>query len=178
MSKKVISGCIEYAIILIRGKKVMIDHDLAALYGVETKYLNRQVRRNMKRFPKEFMFKLTQKEKEELVTNWHRFEKLKHSSSCPYAFTEHGVAMLASILNSPIAIRISIHIVKTFIRLRELILDHKELALRIGRLEGKADKQDDEIQEILEAIRELLEPKPEKPKKSIGFHAEFEYKDF
>src|SRR3989338_7848182 len=102
---------IEQRIFLIRSHKVMLDRDLAELYGVETKYLNRQVRRNINRFPEIFMFRLDRKEKAELVTKWHRFEKIKHSSSLPYAFTEHGVAMLASVLNSEAAIQISIYIV-------------------------------------------------------------------
>ena len=108
-------GAIEGMIFVIRGKKVMIDRDLARLYEVETKNLNRQVRRNIERFPEEFMFQLTAHEKNELVTNCHRFEPLKHSTSLPYAFTEHGVTMLAGALKSERAVKISIHIVKTFI---------------------------------------------------------------
>src|SRR3989338_1078470 len=119
---------IQQRIFLIRGQKVMIDHDLAGLYGVETKYLNRQVRRNQERFPEEFMFRLTREETRELVTNCHRFESLKHSSYLPCAFTEHGVAMLASVLKSKRAVKISIHIVKTFVKLRQIISSHKELA--------------------------------------------------
>ena len=97
---------IEQRIFLIRGHKVMIDRDLAELYGVETKHLNRQVRRNIQRFPKEFMLHLTTEEKNELVTNCHRFKTMKHSSVLPYAFTEYGVAMLASVLNSEKAIQV------------------------------------------------------------------------
>jgi selenocysteine-specific translation elongation factor len=95
------SEMIQKSILLIRGQKVILDRDLARLYEVETKYLNRQVRRNRERFPPNFMLQLTQKEKKELVTNWHQFEILKHSYRQPYAFTEHGIAMLASVLNSP-----------------------------------------------------------------------------
>ncbi|MCX6304672.1 MAG: ORF6N domain-containing protein [Bacteroidetes bacterium] len=91
---------IEHFILMIRGNRVMIDRDLAVIYGVETKYLNRQVKRNLDRFPIEFMFQLNLKETNELVTNWHRFSSLKHSSYLPYAFTEHGVAMIATVLNS------------------------------------------------------------------------------
>jgi hypothetical protein len=157
-------------ILSIRGKKVILDHDLAKLYGVETKYLNRQVRRNLKRFPQEFMFRLNPKEKEELVTNWHQFGKLKHSYSMPYAFTEHGVAMLSSILNSETAIKISIHIISTFIRLRKFISRHDELWRKLAALEQKVDKHDAEITSIIEAIRELISS-PRKTKREIGFHA-------
>jgi len=101
-------GLIENNIFLIRGQKIMIDRDLAKLYGVETKYLNRQVKRNIGRFPGEFMFQLNPEEKNELVTKCHRFETMKHSSVLPYAFTEHGVAMLASVLKSETAVKISI----------------------------------------------------------------------
>ena len=111
---------IESKILLIRGKKVMLDRDLAELYGVETKNLNRQVKRNKERFPVEFMFQLTKEEKNELVTNWHRFNSLKHSTSLPHAFTEHGTVMLASVLNSQRAIETSILVVQAFIKLREL----------------------------------------------------------
>ncbi len=99
---------IEDKIFILRRQRVMLDKDLAELYGVQTKYLNRQMRRNRERFPEEFMFQLTRKEKEELVTNWHRFKMWRHSASLPFAFTEHGVAMLASILNSERAVKVSI----------------------------------------------------------------------
>ena len=159
---------IEQKILLIRGQKVMLDRDLAVLYGVETKYLNRQVKRNIERFPKEFMFKLTKYEKDELVTNWHRFALLKHSYSSPYAFTEHGVAMLAAVLNSKQAIRMSILIVKTFVRLREILGTHKELVQKLKLLEMRVDGHDEEIESIMEAIHQLIST-PEKPKNRIGF---------
>lgn len=160
---------IEQKIFLIRGEKVMIDHDLGRLYGVETKHLNRQVRRNKERFPKEFMFRLTREERTELVTNCHRFKTLKHSSSLPYAFTEHGVAMLASVLRSSQAVKLSIHIVKAFVRLRHWIASHGELARKLGELERKFEKHDHELRTIFEAIRQLM-MSPEKPKRKIGFH--------
>ena len=159
---------IEKRIFLIRGKKVMIDRDLAELYDVETKYLNRQVKRNKERFPEEFMFQLMASEKDELVTNWHRFESMKHSSALPYAFTEHGVAMLASVLNSDIAVKISITIIKTFVKLREVLSAHKELAYKLDELEHKIEKHDVDIQAIFEAIRRLMTPLPIKPKPQIG----------
>lgn len=164
-------GLIEQRIFIIRGYRVMIDRDLAELYAVETKQLNRQVKRNKERFPIEFMFKLTRKERNELVTNWHRFDTLKHSSVLPFAFTELGVAMLASILKSERAVRMSILIVKAFVRLREFLSTQKELAKKIILLESKIDSHDREIQSIIEAIHRLLEP-PEKPKRQIGFRVE------
>lgn len=160
---------IHRAILVIRGQKVILDRDLATLYGVETKYLNRQVRRNQGRFPPTFMFQLKKEEKKELVTNWHQFESLKHSYHLPYAFTEHGVAMLASVLNSEKAIRISIHIINTFIQLREWLSAHNELAKKLAELEQKIGCHDKEIQGIVVTLREMLNP-PEKPKPQIGFH--------
>ena len=159
---------LEQKILLIRGQKVMLDRDLAVLYGVETKHLNRQVKRNRERFPKEFMFKLTKYEKNELVTNWHRFALLKHSYSSSYAFTEHGVAMLAAVLKSKQAIRMSIFIVKTFVRLLEILGTHKELVQKLKLLEMRVDKHEEGIQSIMEAIHQLIST-PEKPKRRIGF---------
>ena len=159
---------IEQRIFLLRGQRVMFDRDLAELYGVETKYLNRQVRRNRERFPREFMFKVTKKERNELVTNWHRFASLKYSNVLPYAFTEHGVAMLSSVLRGERAIHINILIIKVFVKLREILTNHKELALRLKELEMRIDKHDDAISAIFEAIRQLMAP-PEKPKRPIGF---------
>ncbi len=114
------------------------------------------------------MFQLTPNEKNELVANWHRFASLKHSSAPPYAFTEHGVAMLSTVLNSDRAVQMSILIIKAFVRLRELLSTHKELAQKLSDLECKIEKHDAEIQAIFEAIRQLLTP-PEKPKREIGF---------
>ncbi len=159
---------IEQHIFIIRGCKVMIDRDLAGLYGVETKYLNRQVKRNHERFPPEFMFQLTREEKEELVTNWHRFSILKHSTVLPYVFTEHGVAMLATVLNSEQAIRMSILVIKAFVKLRELLSNQHEVGEKLKVLESKIEQHDQEIQAIMDAIRKLLQPQ-EKPRRPIGF---------
>lgn len=141
---------IEDKIFVIRGQKVMIDKDLADLYEVKTKHLNRQVKRNRDRFPEEFMFQLSESEKNQLVPNWHRLSTLKHSTSLPYAFTEYGVAMLASVLGSKKAVKMSIIIVKTFIKLRKLLSTHKELAEKIKELEGKYEKHDAKIQLIFD----------------------------
>ena len=172
MKELVTQKIIEQKIFVIRGKKVIIDRDLAELYGVETKYLNRQVRRNIERFPEEFMFQLTEDEKKELVTNWHQFKNLKHSTSPPYAFTEHGVAMLASVLNSETAVRVSIYVINAFVRLRELATHYSDLAQKLTRLEEKVGKHDEEITGLIQAMRDLMSV-PEKPKRRIGFHAKY-----
>ena len=124
MKKLIPAVTIEQKIFLIRGHKVMLDSDLAELFGVETRHLNRQVKRNIKRFPKEFAFQLTKKEKDEVVPNWHHLRTAKFSRFLPYVFTEHGVAMLATVLNSEQAIRMSIAIIKTFVKLREMLSVH------------------------------------------------------
>lgn len=162
---------VQQRIFLIRRHRVMIDRDLAELYGVETKHLNRQVKRNRERFPGEFMFQLTKREKDQLVTNWHRFLSLRHSITLPYVFTEHGVAMLSAVLNSERAVAMSIVIIKAFVRLREVISRNRELAQKLELLEMKVDKHDQEIQTIIEAIRQLMQP-PEKRRRQIGFRVE------
>jgi len=170
MKELILQEAIEQRIFLIRGQKVMVDRDLARLYGVETKYLNRQVKRNINRFPEEFMFQLTREEKNELVPICHRFYTMKHSTVLPHVFTEHGVAMLASVLNSDMAIKISVNIIKVFVKLRELLSNHKELAYKLKELEHKIEKHDTKIQAIFEAIRQLMEPPPVPEKPKIGFH--------
>ena len=152
---------IEGAIVLIRGQRVMLDTDLAALYGVPTKALNQAVKRNEGRFPLDFMFRLTKKEKDELVTNCDRFQRLKHSSALPRAFTEQGVAMLSSVLNSGQAINVNIEIMRAFVRLRQMSTAHKDLERKLAALEKKYDRQ---FKVIFDAIRALMKP-PEKPRK-------------
>ena len=160
---------IENKIFLIRGHKVMLDKDLAELYGVPTKVFNQAVKRNKKRFPENFMFQLSNEEKNELVTNCDRFNRLKHSTVLPYAFTEHGALMSANILNSERAIEASILVVEAFVRLREMVLTHKELAHKLNVLEAKYDKQFDVV---FEAIRQLMAPPPVQTKSKIGFPAD------
>lgn len=126
---------IQKLIYVIRGQKVMIDRDLAELYGVPTKRLNEAVKRNIERFPDDFMFQLTDSEQKELVANCDRLKNLKHSSSNAYAFTEHGVTMLSSVLNSKKAIEINIQVVRAFIALRQFALENKEIAKRLTELE-------------------------------------------
>jgi len=169
MKDLVYGGNIEDKILLIRGQRVMLDRDLAQLYGVETKYLNRQVRRNLLRFPAEYMFQLTDKEKAEVVTNWHHLSSLRFSHQLPYAFTEHGVAMLSAVLNSERAIRLSIHIINAFIRLRKLLSIHKELVSKIEELERKYSKHELEITTVFKVLKKLMEKPAETPRKRIGF---------
>ena len=159
---------IEQRIFLIRAHKVMLDRDLAELFGVTTKHLNRQVKRNIQRFPEEFMFQLTKQERDELAPIWHQFKKMKHSYVLPYAFTEHGVAMLASVLNSERAIKMSIIIIKTFVKLREIMSVRKELAYKLKELERKIEKHDADIKDIFEAIRQLMRM-PGEHRKITGF---------
>jgi hypothetical protein len=161
---------IEKKILLIRGHKVMLDADLAVLYGVTTKRLNEQVKRNRNRFPEDFMFQLTEKEKVEVVANCDHLKRLKFSPNLPYAFTEHGAIMLATVLNSPIAVHASIQVVRAFVRLRKIIASNKELALKIEELEKKYDVQ---FKVVFEAIRELMTP-PEPKHRCIGFRREKE----
>ena len=169
MSTSIVPEVIERRIFLVRGQKVLVDRDLAQLYEVSTKALNQAVKRNRDRFPREFMFRLTVKERNELVTNCDRFASLKHSASLPCAFTEHGVAMLSSVLNSERAIRVNIAIIKTFIRLRNIIRSHKWLAKKMNDLERKYDAQ---FKIVFDAIRQLIREE-EKPKPGIGFHVKY-----
>ncbi|MEW5995598.1 MAG: ORF6N domain-containing protein [Candidatus Zixiibacteriota bacterium] len=156
---------IERSILLIRGQKVMLDSDLADLYGVPTKALNQAVKRNKERFPKDFMFQLTGEEKAEVVTNCDHLQKLKYSPALPYPFTEHGAVMLANVIKSKRAIDASIRIVRAFVRLCQVLVSHAELARKLDALERKYDAQ---FRVVFDAIRELMSP--EKPKqRQIGF---------
>ena len=155
-------------ILLIRGKKVMIDKDIAELYGVQTKRLNEQVKRNNKRFPDDFMFQLTQEEKDEVVANCDHLKTLKYSPNLPFVFTEYGAVMLASVLNSDRAIDVNIQIVRIFTRLKEMLLTNKDILLKLEQLENKVSGHDENIQMIFEALKQLLNP-PREPRKRIGF---------
>ncbi|MDO9399421.1 MAG: ORF6N domain-containing protein [bacterium] len=158
---------IENKILYIRGQKVMIDRDLAVLYGVETKVLNQAVKRNIERFPDDFMFRLNKIETNVLVTNCDRFAILKHSSSCPYVFTEQGVAMLSSVLKSKRAIDINIAIMRTFVNIRKFVSTYEGLAMKIAEIEKKFDIR---ISEIMNIIDRLVDDKKDyKEKEEIGF---------
>jgi len=143
--------------------------DLAAVYGTTTKALNQAVKRNRGRFPSDFLFQLTRREKAEVVTNCDHLRKLKYSASLPFAFTEHGAVMLASVLNSSTAVQASIAVVRAFIRLRQFLATHRQLARKLAELEGRLEEHDEEITALFDAIRRLMEP-PDKPSKPIGFH--------
>ena len=158
---------LERAILLLRGQKVILDVDLAKMYGVETKTLNRAVRRNIERFPLDFMFQVSKAEIENLkyqfgTSSWGGVRKL------PYAFTEQGVAMLSTVLRSPRAVQVNIEIMRAFVRLRQLLLENADLARKLASLEKKYDAQ---FRVVFDAIRELMTP-TEKPKRKIGFRSE------
>ena len=172
-SKSIIKvGNILKRILLIRGEKVMVDTDLAEAYGVTTKALNQAIRRNQERFPEDFMFQLTKEEKKEVVTNCDHLEKLKYSPVNPNVFTEHGAIMAASVLNSPKAVEVSVFVVRAFVQLREVVAGHKELARKIAQLERKLGDHDDQIIVMVEAIKQLMDPKLPPKTRRIGFHYE------
>lgn len=154
-------------ILVIRVQKVMIDRDLAELYGVSTKRLNQQVKRNLKRFPPDFMFQLTEEEKNEVVTNCDHLRTLKFSPVLPNVFTEHGAVMLASVLNSEVAIQVNIQIVRVFTKMRELLSTHKDILLQLEKIENKLTKHDEQILSIFEYIKRLI-ASPQKERVRIG----------
>ncbi|MFI5172412.1 MAG: ORF6N domain-containing protein, partial [Chitinophagales bacterium] len=155
-------------ILLIRGQKVMLDSDLAELYGVNTKRLNEQVKRNTRRFPPDFMFQITFDEKAEVVAKCDHLRKLKFSSARPNAFTEHGAVMAAGILNSDRAIEVNIQIVRIFNRLRGLLLENKDILLRLEKIENKIINYDKDIQSLFQHLRLLLKV-PAQQREPIGF---------
>ena len=186
MSKEIIPAeQIALRIRHFRGEKVLLDFDLAALYGAETRVINQAVRRNADRFPADFMFQLSSQEAETLsqvVTPSVAGHNVSNSSQIvmssgkyrgkryrPYAFTEQGVAMLSSVLNSVSAVKMNIAIMRAFVQLRRALETNRELARKFSELERRIDKHDTEIDAILEAIRQLMAP-PEKPRREIGFH--------
>jgi hypothetical protein len=165
---QLVPGSIERRIHIIRGEKVALDADLAILYAIQPKRLNEQVKRNRRRFPRDFMFRLTAKEARALRSQIATIDvgRGRHRKYPPYAFTEHGVVMLASVLNSEVAVRVSLQIVRTFVRLRAAIAAHTELARKLDQLERKYDGQ---FTAVFEAIRRLMPPPASKPKRAIGF---------
>jgi len=166
MKEKALAVRVERRIYLIRGEKVMLDYDLAALYGVETRALKQAVRRNSRRFPKDFMFELTENEMDSLVSQNVIPTRGKFGGAAPMAFTEQGVAMLSSVLRSRRAVQVNIAIMRTFVRLREMLLSDADLARKLGALEKKYDAQ---FKIVFDAIRELMIP-PEPARRRIGFH--------
>jgi hypothetical protein len=159
---------VEGLILLLRGQKVILDSDLAALYGVSTKRLNEQVKRNKERFPADFMFQLSREEKKEVVANCDRLEKLKFSPNLPYAFTEHGAIMAASVLNSKRAVAVSVYVVRAFVKLREALGAHKELARKLEKIEKKLQAHDKQISVL---IYHLIPPPGAGQKEPFGFRS-------
>ena len=169
MSRHVVSiERVTQRIFVLRGHKVLLDSDLAMLYRVSTKALNQAVKRNTTRFPSDFMFQLTRAERTALRSQLVTLDRGRgrHRKYPPYAFTEQGVAMLSSVLHSERAVQVNIEIMRTFVRLREMIATHQDLAKRLARLERKYDAR---FRVVFNAIRKLMAP-PEKPRGRIGFH--------
>ena len=157
---------IEQVILLLRGQKVILDRDLAALYGVPTKSLNRAVKRNLDRFPADFMIQLTAEEAAALRCQFGTLKRGQHFKYLPYAFTEQGVAMLSSVLKSPRAVQVNIAIMRAFVRLRQLLATHRDLAEKLAEMEKKYDKQ---FKIVFEIIHQLMEPPAGPAKGRIGF---------
>ena len=160
---------IERKIFIIRGQKVMLSPILAELYGVETRALIQAVKRNAERFPEDFMFQLTDEEYKNLksqivISSWGGSRR-----AFPYAFTEQGVSMLSSVLNSKRAIQVNIAIIRTFVRLKQMLSTHKDLAQKLSELERRMEKHDEHIHTIFQAIRQLMNQPPEPSKRKIGF---------
>jgi len=166
MDALLVQAEISSKILTLRGQQVMLDRDIAALYQVDTKRLNEQVKRNSERFPSDFMFKLNEKEKNELVANCDRFAKMKHSTVTPYAFTEEGIYMLATVLNSKVAVQTNISIIRTFKKLREFSKHYNALAKQIIEVERKSDKQ---YKELKKALDELIASSEIAESKVMGF---------
>jgi hypothetical protein len=159
---------VAHRILLIRGEKVMLDADLAELYGVPTKALNQAVKRNIERFPGDFMFQLSKSEKDGVVTTCDHLANLKFSRTLPFAFTEHGALMLGNVLKSDRAIEASLLVVRTFVQLRQMLSTHKELAIKLEALERKIGSHDQAIAGLIDAIRQLMTPSASS-KRQIGF---------
>jgi ORF6N domain len=166
-------------IVVVRDHKVLIDADLAALYGVPTKRLNEQVKRNAERLPRDFMFQLSAVEKAEVVTSCDHLQKLKFSKSLPYAFTEHGAIQAANVLASPRAVEMGIYVVRAFVRMKQASASHAELAQRLDELEDRTEglalnhdtfsrNTRNQLQQVFDALRALMAP-PDPPKRPIGF---------
>ncbi|WP_310646332.1 ORF6N domain-containing protein [Limnohabitans sp.] len=175
-------AAVESRIQTLRGQRVLLDADLAELYGVDTKVLNQAVKRNMDRFPLDFMFQLTTDEKTEVVTNCDHLAKLKFSKSLPFAFTEHGAIQAANVLSSPEAVQMGIYVVRAFVQMRKLSATHEVLAQRLDALEQKTEALSQshdnlsqstraQLRQVIDTLRQLMTP-PTPPKRPIGFTAD------
>lgn len=165
-------GDIEQRILLVRGEKAIVDADLAAFYGVATRRLNEQVKRNARRFPRDFVFQLTPAERLEVIAKCDNLSKLKFSKGLPYAFTEHGALMAANVLKTARAVEMSVLVVRAFVRLRELLATHRELGEKLRELDRRVSRHDVHIRAIITAIRKLMTPAPVTSRRRIGFHGE------
>src|SRR6202047_775988 len=162
---------VERAIYLIRGRRIMLDSDFAAIYGTSTMRLNEQFRRNRKRFPDDFAFVLTREEFVRLISQIAISKKGRGGRrKLPIAFTEHGAIMLASVLNSDVAVQASVRVVRAFVRLREMVSANAQLAAKLAELERRLDSHDEAIVDLFATLRRLLEPAEPAPKREIGFH--------
>ncbi|MDQ5845042.1 MAG: ORF6N domain-containing protein [Acidobacteriota bacterium] len=160
---------IESLILTIRGCKVLIDADLAAIYGVQNRALNQAVKRNSERFPRDFIFQLNPAEKLEVITNCDHLARLKFAKSLPFAFTEHGALMAATVLSSPRAVAMSVYVVRAFIQMREQLEANREILKRLTEIDKTLLEHDSVLREIYRKLLPLLQPPPETPKRRIGF---------
>jgi hypothetical protein len=157
---------VDRSILVVRGEKVILDADLAEFYGVPTKRLNEQVKRNRSRFPEDFMFQLTAEEKAEVVADCDHLSRLKYSPALPHAFTEHGAIMAASVLNTDRAVEVSVYVVRAFVRLRQMLASHRDLARKIEEMEKNYAAQ---FKVVFDALRALMAP-PAPNQRRVGFH--------
>ena len=161
---------IERSILLIRGQKVILDTDLAELYGVSTKVFNQAIKRNKKRFPSDFIFRLTKDEKREVVTNCDHLARLRFSPVHPRAFTEHGALMAANMLNTSRAVTMSVYVIRAFVKMREGLAANAAILSRLAEIDRTLLLHDAALRDIYQRLRPLLEPPPQPPKPQIGFH--------
>ena len=160
---------LETLILTLRNQKVLLDADLAAIYGVPTRALNQAVKRNAARFPKDFLFQLTHQEKKEVVTNCDHLARLKFSPVRPYAFTEHGALMVANVLNSARAVKMSVYVVRAFIKQREMLMAQADILKQLAQMDKKLLQHDEVLKVIWTELQPLLQPPPAPPKPRIGF---------
>jgi ORF6N domain len=163
---------VETLILVLRGQRVLLDSDLARIYGVSTKALNQAIKRNSARFPEDFVFRLRLPERDQVVTNCDHLKGLKFSHSLPYVFTEYGAIMVANVLNSPKAVEMSVFVVRAFVRMREKFAANQVLEKRLAEIERKLLLHDSSLRDLYNRIRPLLLPPPEPVKRKIGFTAE------
>jgi hypothetical protein len=160
---------IELLVLTIRGHKVLIDADLASIYDVETRTLNQAVKRNIERFPEDFIFQLNPKEKSEVITNCDHLKQLKFAKSMPFAFTEHGAIMAATVLNSRQAVSMSVFVVRAFVQMREELAANREILKRLAQIDKTLLQHDAGLRDIYRKLLPLLKPAPIPPKRRIGF---------